>query len=162
MSDATPTSATRAGASAPEPAALSTVRRILLGVLALGLVGTGVELLLLEHWDGAWQMVPLVLFALALVTTAWHAADRRATSLRVLRVVMLLLIAGGAAGLMLHYRGNVEFELETTPTLRGLALFARAMMGATPALAPGAMIQTGLIGLAYAYRHPALRRSDDR
>jgi len=30
-------------------------------------------------------------------------------------------------------------------------LFREAMMGATPALAPGAMIQIGLIGLLYAF-----------
>ena len=31
------------------------------------------------------------------------------------------------------------------------------LTGATPALAPGAMVQLGLIGLAYTFRHPALR-----
>jgi hypothetical protein len=53
-------------------------------------------------------------------------------------------------GTFLHYRGNVEFELELTPGIRGLALFREAITGATPALAPGAMIVVGLVGLAYA------------
>jgi hypothetical protein len=57
-----------------------------------------------------------------------------------------------------HYQGNMEFELETYPSISGLALFKEAMMGATPALAPGTMIELGLIGLAYTYRHPLLVR----
>jgi hypothetical protein len=52
----------------------------------------------------------------------------------------------------------MEFELETYPSISGLALFKEAMMGATPALAPGTMIELGLIGLAYTYRHPLLVR----
>jgi hypothetical protein len=71
---------------------------------------------------------------------------------------MLLCVAAGLVGVFLHYRGNVEFELEREPLLRGLALFREAVRGATPALAPGAMAQLGLLGLVYSYRHPALRR----
>ena len=40
-----------------------------------------------------------------------------------------------------------------------MALFWKAMAAKTPpALAPGAMTQLGLLGLAYAFRHPALGR----
>jgi hypothetical protein len=47
--------------------------------------------------------------------------------------------------------------------LAGWELFKEAMTGATPALAPGAMVQLGLIGLAWSYRHPALvPGGDDR
>jgi hypothetical protein len=69
---------------------------------------------------------------------------------------MVLSLVSGVLGAWLHYRGNVEFELEMEPALRGLTLFWRAMRGATPALAPGTMIQLGLVGLAYTFRHPAL------
>ena len=40
--------------------------------------------------------------------------------------------------------------------MRGLELVWEALKGATPALAPGAMAQLGLVGLAFAYRHPLL------
>ena len=65
--------------------------------------------------------------------------------------------------LALHYRGNAEFELEMMPALGGLDLFWKSMQGATPALAPGAMVQIGLVGLAYCFRHPLLSgsRRDD-
>ena len=71
--------------------------------------------------------------------------------------VLGAFVAAGLLGTWLHYRGNVEFELERTPTLAGWALFRAAMEGATPSLAPGTMIHFGLIGLLFTWRHPAWR-----
>ncbi|MGH7720499.1 MAG: hypothetical protein ACREON_16835 [Gemmatimonadaceae bacterium] len=139
-----------------EPVTLKTLRLILLATLALGLVGTGVELLLLEHTEDYWQLVPLVLIGGALLVLAWHAVDRRARSTRAIRAMMLLFVVSGIVGLVLHYQGNVEFEREMYPGLGGTSLFRQAMSGATPALAPGMMIQLALLGLAYTFRHPAL------
>jgi hypothetical protein len=48
------------------------------------------------------------------------------------------------------------------PSRSGFELFREAMMGATPALAPGSMIQIALIGLAYSYRHPRLSRGNEQ
>jgi hypothetical protein len=60
-------------------------------------------------------------------------------------------------GTYLHFQVNMEFQLEMDPALSGLALYRKAILAKTPpALAPGAMIQLGLIGLAYTFRHPAL------
>ena len=71
---------------------------------------------------------------------------------------MVLCVAAGVVGVFLHYRGNVEFELEREPLRADCVCFWEAIRGATPALAPGAMAQLGLLGLVYSYRHPALRR----
>ena len=68
----------------------------------------------------------------------------------------------GVVGLWLHYQGNTEFELEMYPSLEGLALFWEAIRGATPTLAPGTMLELGLLGLAYMYRHPVLTRSHEK
>lgn len=132
------------------------MRASLLGILLLGLVGTGVELLLLGHTEDVWQWVPLVLIALCLLVLAWHIVAPGARSVRALQGTMLLFLASGVAGVLLHYRGNVEFEREMQPSLAGLKLFFGAMAGATPALAPGTMVQLALVGLASTYRHPAL------
>ncbi len=48
------------------------------------------------------------------------------------------------------------FELEMSPEVLGWALFREAIFGATPALAPGVMVQLGLLGLAFTIRHPSL------
>ena len=90
------------------------------------------------------------MFAIALPVLLWHATTGSVVSRRLCVVVMTLFVASGTIGVFLHYRGNVEFELEMVPALGGLLLFQEAMTGATPVLAPGAMVQLGLLGLVYA------------
>jgi hypothetical protein len=139
-----------------DTATFQRVRLLLMVTLVLGVTGVGAELLLLEHTDGFKQLVPVTLLALGLMVLLWHAVSRRAASVRAIQITMALFVASGFIGMLWHYQGNMEFELETYPSISGLALFKEAMMGATPALAPGTMIQLGLIGLAYTYRHPLL------
>lgn len=132
---------------------LQILRRFLLVILTIGMAGTAVELLLLKHDEGAIQLVPLVLLGAGLASVAWHAARRGTASARALRTVMVAFVAAGAAGVYFHYRANVEFQLETDPSLAGAALLWKVLAAkAPPALAPGVMIQFGLLGLAYTYR----------
>jgi hypothetical protein len=135
----------------------SALRTLLLITLLVSLIGTTVELLLLEHFEDVWQWAPIVLMAASLLTLGWFALARAPASLNVLRGLMVLSALSGLVGVLLHYRGNVEFELEMYPDLSGWKLFKDAMMGATPALAPGAMLQIGLVGLAWTFRHPAFK-----
>ena len=73
---------------------------------------------------------------------------------------MALCIVAGATGIILHYRGNLEFQLEMDPSQSHWTLFKKAMHAKVPpALAPGVMAQLGLLGLLYTFRHPGLRRS---
>jgi hypothetical protein len=51
------------------PATLATLRQLLLGVLVLGILGAGTELLLIGHDEDAWQLIPLVVLAAALVAS---------------------------------------------------------------------------------------------
>ncbi len=130
------------------------IRRILLGILLIGLVGMGTELLFLKHDEEATQLIPLVLIAFAFVTIAWHAAQGSSASLATLQVTMVLFIAAGLLGMYLHFRANVAFQREVDPSIAGQALFWKAMTAKTPpALAPGSMSQLGLIGLAYTYAY---------
>jgi hypothetical protein len=132
------------------------VRRLLLSTLVLGIVGTCAELLLLGHFDDWKQLIPLALFAIALLLLLWHAVHTGAAPLRALRITMFAFVLSGGIGVLLHYRGNVEFELEMYPSTAGLALFKKAMTGATPTLAPGTMVVLGFVGLAYTLGHPRL------
>ena len=135
---------------------VTAIRFILLALYLLGTVGTGVELLLLEHTEDAWQWAPLGLMGVSLPVLGWSLALPGRASIGVFRGVTVLIVLSGAIGLWLHYHGNAEFELEMYPSLSGLGLFWEAVKGATPTLAPGTMIELGLLGLAYTYRHPAL------
>jgi len=118
-------------------------------IFLFGSVGTGAELLLMEHTEGVWQNVPLILVAIGCSGLAVMAIKPGRAQLRAFQLVMALFVASGLTGLWLHYRGNVEFELELRPGSSGLELFRESMMGATPALAPGTMILLGAVGLAY-------------
>jgi len=117
------------------------------------------ELLLLSHDEGVLQLIPLVLMTVGMLVIGWHLVSATPSSLRAMRVSMLAFILAGAAGVGLHYRGSAEFQTEVDPALAGFALFKKVMTSkAPPALAPGVMVQLGLLGLAYAFRHPANSR----
>jgi hypothetical protein len=135
------------------------LRRGILLLLVAGLVGTGAELLLMGHTEGLDQLIPLLLIGLGLATLAWVGLAGSRTSLRVFQGTMLLAMLSGAVGTVLHYRGNVEFEIESMPGLKGFDLFKEAMHGATPALAPGTMVLVGALGLLYALAHPRFQNS---
>lgn len=132
-------------------------RRILLGILLLGVIGLSAELLLLSHTEHASQWIPLVLNDLTVVMSAVVFFRPTSGNIRLFRMVMLLMIISGGVGMYLHLRANMEFQLEMDATLSGWALLKKSIVAkAPPALAPGAMIQLGLIGLAYTFKHPAL------
>jgi hypothetical protein len=140
-----------------EASTLSKLRGFLLGIFALGCLGTDVELLLLEHIEDNWQWVPVLLLGAGLLLAAWNAVCAGRRSTRAFQGLMLLFLVSGAAGLWLHHDANVAFELELYPDLSGWELFMKAIRGtAPPALAPMAMALLGLIGLCWSYRHPAL------
>ncbi len=132
------------------------LRRLLLFVLVVGIAGAGAELILLEHMEDWWQRTPLAALAAGLVLALWTLIRPTPRVLRNLRVIMALFVVVGATGLTLHFRGNLEFELELHASMRGLELVWEALKGATPALAPGTMILLGLVGLVYCHRHPLL------
>lgn len=133
---------------------LGSVRRMLAAILLLGMTGTIVELLLLGHDESVIQFIPLVLLVAGIVTVAWRGATGSRGSAVVLRALMVLFLAAGFAGVYFHYRANVEFQREADPSLTGIALWSRVLRAkAPPALAPGVLVQLGLIGLAYTYRY---------
>jgi hypothetical protein len=135
-------------------------RRILLAILVIGIAGLSLELWLLAHVEDVYQLIPLVLNGAGLIMAALVATRPSAGTVRLFQLVMVLIILSGALGVLLHYQATTEFQLEMDPSLTGWALFRKAIVAkAPPALAPGAMTQLGLIGLAYTYRHPALGRT---
>jgi hypothetical protein len=137
-----------------ESETLAAIRRLLLGALAVGVLGTSGELILLRHIDKPAQWIPLVLLGLAAPVVIWHAVTPSAASVRVLQGLMLAFMALGVIGVGLHYDGNVEFERELHPDERGWTFVRKTVAGATPVLAPGTMVLLGLVGLAHAYHHP--------
>ena len=133
------------------------VRRLLLGLVLIGTVGLITELLLMEHFDEWEQDIPLVVLALGLASTVWAAVRPTPRAVRVFQAVMAAFVLAGVAGLWLHYRGNEAFELEVAPSVRGSALIWKALRGAVPTLAPGALVQLGLLGLVWSHGQSGTR-----
>lgn len=160
----------------------ATLRWLRIGLFCLlfveiaGLTG---ELLLLDHYElhpaealaevaedfeipvedvaihPGWKNAPLLLLGGTLLMLVVHLILRWPLLVRLVQLSMILCIAGGGWGMYLHFCGNAEFN----PTLQGAELFWKALtQRAMPVLAPGAMIQFGLMGLVYTFRHPFLRK----
>ena len=134
----------------------ASLRQLLLALVFIGVVGLEVELALLRHAESFTQWIPHVALMIGLLSTAAVYFRPGAPTLKVFRVVMLAFLAVGALGVFYHLKGNVEFALERDPSLTGVGLLWKALRGASPALAPGALAQLGLLGLLYGYKHPAL------
>jgi hypothetical protein len=126
---------------------LATWQRWLLLIVLLSTVATLTELLLLEHTEEFYQLIPVILLGVMAASTVTLLLAPRRWSINLFRAVMLFSLLSAAVGIYLHYRANVEFVLERYPAATGADLFKRAIMGALPALAPGAMAQLALIGL---------------
>lgn len=134
----------------------TSLRQILLLLVLVGVAGLVAELLLLGHTESFNQWIPLIVLMVGIVSTLFVLFRPGYRSIRLFQWIMASFVMAGMLGLYLHYWGNVEFALERYPGAGGLGLAWKALRGATPTLAPGALAQIGLLGLIYTYKHPAL------
>jgi hypothetical protein len=131
---------------------LSTIRTVIFVVLIFGIGGLLAELLLIAHYEDATQWIPLVLLAVALVALAVDLVLARGWTGLLVQLTMVLVVAAGALGIYFHFHGSREFQIEMDPQMRGAALVWHVMRAKSPpTLAPGSMVQLGILGLGYAY-----------
>ena len=136
------------------------LRRWILIILVLGLLGTVTELVLLEHYEQPLQFVPLVLIVAAVGVLWWEFRRHDLASRRSIQVVMALFVLAGFIGFAAHFYGSAEFQLDLEPSLSTWELLEKVMRAkAPPLLAPGMMMQLGLLGLAYVFSDKRYRRS---
>lgn len=138
------------------------LRQLVLALVLFGIIGLEIELAFLRHADSLAKWIPHISLLLGLVVTLSVYLSPRKSVLRSFQVIMVLYLLIGALGVYFHLKGNVEFAMERDPSLSGLKLLWKALRGATPALAPGALAQLGLLGLLYTYAHPTLTTSAAR
>ena len=126
-----------------------TIRRFLLIVFLLGILGTAIELILIGHREDAWQWTPFLLFLLGIACLIPVAF--RSSGVRIFQGVMVLFVISGFLGIGLHYKAKSAFKQEVNPNLEGIELLKESIQGATvpPLLAPGMMIHLGLVGFLY-------------
>lgn len=140
------------GLSSLDSSALGKLRRFVFLILAGTLLSAAAELYLVGHYEDPWQFVPLVLIPAALAALVWLAVAPSKAAAGTWHALMVLLVASGLVGFYLHGVAKIEFKQETDASLTGFRLFWEAMKSVSPpALAPGVMIQAGLLGWVYAY-----------
>jgi ABC-type uncharacterized transport system permease subunit len=137
-----------------------TAQRLLELAFLGGSLGTGVELLLMAHTEGPWQKMPLALLAAGCFALLLYLVKPTRAMRRVFLGLMVILAMSGVSGVVLHFNGNLEFAKELDPELSGFALWGESLTGATPALAPGAMILLATIGWALGKLASGPRRGD--
>jgi hypothetical protein len=136
------------------------LRRVLLALLVVGALSMAADLLLLAHYESAWMLAPFAALGVGLACTLARILRPNAQSVRMLRAGMTVLFVTGLLGLVMHYRAGLEFQADMDPTLSRWALFWKVVrMKAPPSLAPGALLQLSLLGLAATYRDPLVTRN---
>jgi hypothetical protein len=131
---------------------LSTISTVILAVLALGLGGLLVELSLIAHYEDAAQWIPLALLSIALVALAIDYRSSSGFTQLFLQLTMVVIIAAGVLGIYFHFHGSREFQLEMDPQMRGANLVWHVLRAKSPpTLAPGLMVNLGILGLGYVY-----------
>ena len=153
----------QAGADNVQADRIELLRRWVLGVLVLGLLGTVTELVLLEHYEQPLQFVPLVLIAAGVVALVWEFRRHDTASRRAVQIVMALFVLAGFVGFAAHFYGSAEYQLELNPEMSNWELMEKVLRAkAPPLLAPGMMLQLGLLGLAYMFSDPRFRRTETK
>jgi hypothetical protein len=131
---------------------LVVIRRVILIVLVFGMAGLLAELALIAHYEDAAQWIPMALLAAGLVVLAVDLGLARGWTQVLVQIAMVLMVAAGALGIYFHFHGSREFQLEMDPQMRGTTLVWHVLRAKSPpTLAPGSMMQLGILGLGYAY-----------
>ncbi|MEM6893861.1 MAG: hypothetical protein AAF554_09240 [Bacteroidota bacterium] len=120
-----------------------------MATLLFVLLGTAMELYLLEHYEDRLQLIPMLCIALLLVLVVILFFQKNAIVKGIFKFALLLTAASGVYGVFLHLNANYEFEQEMRPSAKGWDLFLESLSGALPTLAPGSMIVLALIGYSY-------------
>lgn len=139
------------------------LRRGVLALAALGIVGTTVELVFLRHWTTPTRLIvwpAMLALAAALGLLVVRATPRRVTAARAIAGVVLL-VAG--LGIALHVHGNLEAgpldrhyaaTWDTLSSVEQWWLASTGGVGPAPVLAPGALAEISLMLLLATVAHP--------
>lgn len=142
------------------------LRRGLLGLAALTILGIAVELYTERHWTQPAQLIAWAALALTAVAILLLLGQPTAGRVRTAQMVAAVVVVSAAVGVWQHIAANYDVgpldrrygqAWEGMSALSRWWLAARKGVGPSPPLAPGALAQAGLCILLATVRHPALR-----
>jgi hypothetical protein len=97
----------------------------------------------------------------ALAALFWEFRRRDTASRRAIQAVMVMFVLAGFVGFVAHFHGSAEYQLELNPDMSNWELLEKILRAkAPPLLAPGMMLQLGLLGLAYVFSDSRFGRSE--
>ena len=146
------------------------LRRGLLGLAALGIAGTTVELIFLRHWSSTTQLIVWSGVLALLAALAVLVRDPAARTVRAARILSMVVVVIAVLGVGLHVLGNLDagpLDRKYAATWYGLGaiqqwwLAITGGVGPAPVLAPGALAEIALCVLLATLRHPALGPARD-
>jgi hypothetical protein len=143
------------------------LRRGLILLAVLGVVGTAAELAAERHWETAVQLIPWFTLGIIAVGVVLLLVRPRPATIWAVRVITIVVFASAAFGVFEHVNANfnagpLDFRYSARwATMSTAARWRTAMtggVGPSPPLAPAILAQAALcLGLA-TLSHPALSR----
>ena len=115
-------------------------------IFILFVVGMLLDLLLIEHFEMGWQMLPVVFLVVTILLLIFKPKWQK-EGIRIFNIWMYLGMIFALVGLFLHLKSNWEFATELYTDLNGLALVMEMITGAIPVLSPAFLIPIALFGL---------------
>ena len=123
-------------------------------MLALFLfIGALVELWLVNHTKELVQWIAFALAGVGISASTLVLFRLSTVTVRVLRLVMIVVALGSLFGIYQHISGNVAFAREIHPDSSTSQLFWRGLQGGNPLLAPGVLAVAALLALSATYRY---------
>jgi hypothetical protein len=137
------------------------VRRALLGLTIVTMVGIVAELVSLRHWDSSIQLIPFA--ALAVLVVALVLAWRGGTRTRAARGLSVAVLVTSAFGVYEHIQENLTagpldhryaFTWEHFSWFKQVWLAATGGVGPAPPLAAAALAQAALLVMILTLARP--------
>ena len=124
-------------------------KQLIIAALLFMMVGTVLELHLLDHYEDTQQLIPMLCIGASIIALVVLLFHRAKWTIGLYKLFLGLTALSGIYGTFLHLQANYEFEVEMKPTAKAWDLLVESLSGALPALAPGSMIVLALIGYSY-------------
>jgi hypothetical protein len=125
------------------------LRKVITASFLFMMVGTSMELYLLNHYEDVEQLIPLLCIGTSLAIMIVLFFKQNLLIIRTFIGILIATALSGVYGTFLHLQVNFEFEQEMKPTAHSWDIFVESLSGALPTLAPGSMILLALIGYSF-------------